>query len=161
MNLSRILLPMLALTIAMPALADFKMGYVNIERLYREAAPAVAAQKRLEQECAGRDGELKQRADTARDLKQTLDKGKLSANDRKSKELDLVSIEREFQQKQGQLRAEFTTRRNEEFASVLDRANQAVLDIAKKEGYDLIVQEAVYVNPKHDLTERILKAMDN
>ena len=161
MNLSRILLPMLALTIAMPALADFKMGYVNIERLYREAAPAVAAQKRLEQEFAGRDGELKQLADKARDLKQTLDKGKLSANDRKSKELDLVSIEREFQQKQGLLRAEFTTRRNEEFASVLDRANQAVLDIAKKEGYDLIVQEAVYVNPKHDLTERILKAMDN
>ena len=161
MNLSRILLPMLALTIAMPALADFKMGYVNIERLYREAAPAVAAQKRLEQEFAGGDGELKQLADKARDLKQTLDKGKLSANDRKSKELDLVSIEREFQQKQGQLRAEFTTRRNEEFASVLDRANQAVLDIAKKEGYDLIVQEAVYVNPKHDLTERILKAMDN
>ena len=59
-----------------------------------------------------------------------------------------------------ELRDSFTVRRNEEFASVLERANAVVLDIAKQDGYDLIVQEAVYINPKYDLTDRIIKALD-
>lgn len=157
----RILAAAAMLACSLTAQADsFKFGYVNIERLYREAAPAVAAQKKLEQEFGARDAELRKMATHAQELQKSLEKGsKLSDADRRAKERELSALDREFQNKQRELREDFTVRRNEEFAAVLEQANRAVLDIAKKEGYDLILQEAVYAKPQYDLTERILKAL--
>ncbi|ACO75266.1 OmpH family outer membrane protein [Laribacter hongkongensis] len=148
------------LMVALPAMADVKLGYINTERIYREAAPAVAAQKRLEAEFAPQEDALKQMAERARKVKQALDGGKLGEAERRQREKELVQIERDFQARNRELRDSFTVRRNEEFASVLERANAVVLDIAKQDGYDLIVQEAVYINPKYDLTDRIIKALD-
>ncbi|MCG9105794.1 OmpH family outer membrane protein [Laribacter hongkongensis] len=148
------------LMVALPAMADVKLGYINTERIYREAAPAVAAQKRLEAEFAPQEDALKQMAERARKVKQTLDGGKLGEAERRQREKELAQIERDFQARNRELRDSFTVRRNEEFASVLERANAVVLDIAKQDGYDLIVQEAVYINPKYDLTDRIIKALD-
>ena len=148
------------LMVALPAMADVKLGYINTERIYREAAPAVAAQKRLEAEFAPQEAALKQMAERARKVKQALDGGKLGEAERRQREKELAQIERDFQARNRELRDSFTVRRNEEFASVLERANAVVLDIAKQDGYDLIVQEAVYINPKYDLTDRIIKALD-
>ena len=148
------------LMVALPAMADVKLGYINTERIYREAAPAVAAQKRLEAEFAPQEDALKQMAERAREVKQALDGGKLGEAERRQREKELAQIERDFQARNRELRDSFTVRRNEEFASVLERANAVVLDIAKQDGYDLIVQEAVYINPKYDLTDRIIKALD-
>ncbi len=148
------------LMVALPAMADVKLGYINTERIYREAAPAVAAQKRLEAEFAPQEDALKQMAERARKVKQALDGGKLGEAERRQREKELAQIERDFQARNRELRDSFTVRRNEEFASVLERANAVVLDIAKQDGYDLIVQEAVYINPKYDLTDRIIKALD-
>ena len=148
------------LMVALPAMADVKLGYINTERIYREAAPAEAAQKRLEAEFAPQEGALKQMAERARKVKQALDGGKLGGAERRQREKELAQIERDFQARNRELRDSFTVRRNEEFASVLERANAVVLDIAKQDGYDLIVQEAVYINPKYDLTDRIIKALD-
>lgn len=148
------------LMVALPAMPDVKLGYINTERIYREAAPAVAAQKRLEAEFAPQEDALKQMAERARKVKQALDGGKLGEAERRQREKELAQIERDFQARNRELRDSFTVRRNEEFASVLERANAVVLDIAKQDGYDLIVQEAVYINPKYDLTDRIIKALD-
>ena len=148
------------LMVALPAMADVKLGYIDTERIYREAAPAVAAQKRLEAEFAPQEDALKQMAERARKVKQALDGGKLGEAERRQREKELAQIERDFQARNRELRDSFTVRRNEEFASVLERANAVVLDIAKQDGYDLIVQEAVYINPKYDLTDRIIKALD-
>ena len=148
------------LMVALPAMADVKLGYINTERIYREAAPAVAAQKRLEAEFAPQEDALKQMAERARKVKQALDGGKLGEAERRQREKELAQIERDFQARNRELRDSFTVRRNEEFASVLERANAVVLDIAKQDGYDLIVQEAVYINPKYDLTDRIIMALD-
>ena len=148
------------LMVALPAMADVKLGYIYTERIYREAAPAVAAQKRLEAEFAPQEDALKQMAERARKVKQALDGGKLGEVERRQREKELAQIERDFQARNRELRDSFTVRRNEEFASVLERANAVVLDIAKQDGYDLIVQEAVYINPKYDLTDRIIKALD-
>lgn len=157
----RILAAATMLACSLTVQADgFKFGYVNIERLYREAAPAVAAQKKLEQEFGARDAELRKLAGRAQELQKSLEKGKLADVDRRTKERELAALDREFQSKQRELREDFTVRRNEEFAAVLEQANSAVLDIAKKEGYDLILQEAVYAKPQYDLTERILKVLD-
>jgi outer membrane protein len=35
-----------------------------------------------------------------------------------------------------------------------------VKQVAESEKYDLVLQEAVYVNPKHDITDKVIKALN-
>ena len=44
---------------------------------------------------------------------------------------------------------------------VLEKANKVVKQVAEAEKYDLILQEAVYINPKHDITEKVIKAINS
>lgn len=155
------MLAALALSTLAPAAlaADFKLGYVKIERIYSESAPALAAQKKLEKEFAPRESELKRLAARAKDLQDQLGKpGNDSA--RKVAEREFASVDREYQVKLREFREDLNQRRNEEFASVQERANRIVRQVAEKEQFDLILQDAVYVNPKYDITPRVLKELE-
>ena len=148
---------------ALPATAadGLNLGYVDPERVYREATAAIKAQKRLEQEFASREAELAAMARRARDLKQALDSGKLAEAERKAKERDLLALDREFQGRQREFRQEFSQRRTEEFAAIQERANRVIREIARDERFDLILQDVVYVSPRFDITDRVLKALDD
>ncbi len=150
------------LWLAAPAMADeLRLGYVDTERVYREATAAVKAQQRLKAEFAPREAELADMARHARELKQTLDAGKLSDAERRTRERELQALDRDFQAKQLEFRQEFGQRRTEEFAAIQQRANQVIRDLARSERFDLILQDVVYVSPRFDLTERVLKALDD
>ena len=41
-----------------------------------------------------------------------------------------------------------------------DRANRVVREVAEQEKFDLILQEAVYINPKYDITDKVIKALN-
>jgi len=145
---------------ATPVLAD-KVGFVNTERLIREAPLSVAAQKKLEREFATRDGELQKLAKQARDLQAQLDKDgvTMSDSDRKAKERDLGNLNRELQRQGREFREDLNLRRNEELGQIQERARKAIQEIARAEKYDLIVEQAVYVDPKNDITDRVMKAL--
>ena len=148
--------------IAMPvAAADTKIGFVNTERLLREAPLSVAAQKKLEREFAARDQELQKLAKQARDLQAQLDKDGVTMSDteRKNKERDLGNLNRELQRQGREFREDLNLRRNEELGQIQERARKAIQDIAKSEKYDIIVEQAVYVDPRNDITERVMKAL--
>ena len=146
---------------AAPLLADTKIGFVNTERLLREAPLSIAAQKKLEREFSGRDQELQTMAKQARDLQAQLDKDgvTMSDSDRKSKERDLNNLNVELQRKGREFREDLNLRRNEELSQIQERARKAIQDIAKAEKFDLIVEQAVYVDPKSDITDRVMKAL--
>ena len=72
----------------------------------------------------------------------------------------VADLDREFQRKQREFREDLNQRRNEELAQVLERANRVIRSIAEQRKYDLIVQEAVYVNPRIDITDEVLKALN-
>jgi len=146
---------------ATPLLADTKIGFVNTERLLREAPLSIAAQKKLEREFSGRDQELQKMAKQARDLQAQLDKDgvTMSDSDRKSKERDLNNLNVELQRKGREFREDLNLRRNEELSQIQERARKAIQDIAKAEKFDLIVEQAVYVDPKSDITDRVMKAL--
>ncbi|MHB0974124.1 MAG: OmpH/Skp family outer membrane protein [Thiobacillus sp.] len=146
---------------AAPTLADTKIGFVNTERLLREAPLSIAAQKKLEREFSGRDQELQKMAKQARDLQAQLDKDgvTMSDSDRKSKERDLNNLNLELQRKGREFREDLNLRRNEELSQIQERARKAIQDIAKTEKFDLIVEQAVYVDPKSDITDRVMKAL--
>lgn len=146
---------------AVPALADTKIGFVNTEKLLREAPLSVAAQKKLEREFAARDQELQKLAKQARDLQLQLDKDGVTMSDseRKAKERDLGNLNRDLQRQGREFREDLNLRRNEELGQIQERARKAIQEIARAEKFDLVIEQAVYVDPKNDITDRVMKAL--
>jgi outer membrane protein len=139
--------------------ADFKVGVVDTERILRESAPAMAAENKIEKEFSGRDQEIKKLMKQAKELQVLLEKedSKLSDADRRNKERELTTMNADLQRLQREFREDLNLRKNEELAIVLEQANKAIQTIAEAEKYDLILQEAVYRNPKIDITDRVIK----
>ncbi len=145
------------------AQADAKIGFVNLDRILREAAPAVRAQKKIEAEFSKRDQELARLAEQLKRSQEQLEKNAMtmSETERRNRERDLGEQSREFQRRQREFREDLNQRRNEELASVLDRANKVVRQIADTEKFDLILQEAVFASPRIDITDKVIKALDD
>ena len=141
---------------------EFRVGFVNTDRIFREANTAKAAQTKLEQEFSRREKELN---DLGSALKAASDKFEreaptLSESQRSQRQRQLIEQDREFQRKRREFQEDLNARKNEELQQVLDKANRAVRQIAEQEKYDLILQEAVYINPKHDITDKVIRALN-
>lgn len=163
MKLKQLAVPMILASafVVTPTLADTKVGFVNTEKLLREAPLSVAAQKKLEREFATRQQDLQKLAKQARDLQAQLDKDGVTMSDseRKTKERDLGNSSRELQRQEREFREDLNLRRNEELGQIQERARKTIQDIAKAEKYDIIVEQAVFVDPKVDITDRVMKAL--
>jgi outer membrane protein len=142
--------------------ADFKIGVVDTERILRESAPAMEAEKRITKEFSGRDLEIKALMKQAKDLQALLEKEgmTLSDSEQRNKERELNTMNADIQRLQREFREDLNLRKNEELAIVLERANKTIQSIAEFEKYDLILQEAVYRNPKIDITEKIIQRLE-
>lgn len=151
------------LGLSQAAIAETKIGFVNSDRVMREAAPAVRAQQRLEKEFEKRDQELQRIARDLKSMQEDLERNgpTMADGDRRNKERALTELNRDFQRKQREFREDLNQRRNEELASVLDKANRTVKELAEQENYDIIFQEAVYANPRVDLTDKVIKALSD
>ena len=80
--------------------------------------------------------------------------------ERRNKERDLANLTRDLQRSQREFREDLNLRRNEELASVQERANKVIQQIAEAEKFDLIVQDpVVYASPRIDITEKVIKAL--
>ena len=142
---------------------EFKVGIVNLDRIFREANSAKSAQTKLEQEFSKREKEL---TDSAAQLKTMSDKFEreaptLAEAARNTRQRQLVDQDREFQRKRREFQEDLNTRKNEELQQVIERANKVVKTLAEAEKYDLILQESVYVNPKHDITDKVNKSLNS
>ena len=142
---------------------DFKMGFVNTERIFREAASAKQAQAKLEQEFSKREKDLVDLGNTLKAASEKFEREAptLSESQRNSRQKQLVEQDRDFQRKRREFQEDLNTRKNEEFQQVLERANRVVRQVAEAEKYDLVLQEAVYIHPKHDITEKVIKAINS
>ena len=141
---------------------EFKVGVVNLDRIFREANSAKAAQTKLEQEFSKREKEL---TDLAAQLKTQSDKFEreaptLAESQRTVRQRQLVDQDRTFQTKRREFQEDLSARKNEELQQVIERANKVVKTLAEAEKYDLILQESVYVNPKHDITDKVIRALN-
>ncbi|HQT80747.1 MAG: hypothetical protein B7Z60_01525 [Ferrovum sp. 37-45-19] len=164
MKFLRLVLAVALLSSVSAVYADnVKIGWINIERIFREAAPAQKATKKLEQEFASRDADLQRLGKQARDLQTSLDRDGLtmSESDRNAKQRELADLNREFQRKQREFREDLNTRRNEELAGIQERANKVIRQIAVSEKYDLILSDVIYASPTIDLTDKVLKALSD
>jgi len=138
---------------------DFRIGVVDTERILRESDQAVRAEKKIEREFASRDQEIKKLTKQSKDLQTSLEKDGSTMSDmvRRNKERELANLNLSLQTLQREFREDLNLRKNEELAVVLAHADKAIREIAEKDGYDVILQEAVYRNPKVDITDKVLK----
>jgi len=144
------------------AAQEFKIGIVNIDRIFREANSAKAAQAKLEQEFGKREKEI---TDLGAQLKTLADKfdreaPTLAESQRTARQKQLVEQDRDFQRKRREFQEDLNARKNEELQQVIERANRIVKTVAEAEKYDLVLQEAVYANPKHDITDKVIRALN-
>ena len=149
--------------LAMPALAqEFRLGFVSLDRIIKEAVPAKNAQAKLEQEFSKREKDLQSLGATLKSQAEQLEREAptLSESQRANRQKQLIELDRDFQRKRREFQEDLNTRRNEELQQVFERANRVVKQVADTEKYDLILQEAVYVNPKHDITDKVIRALN-
>ena len=154
----------LLMAFALPAAAqaEAKIGFVNTARILRDAVPAVKAQKRIEQEFAKRDQELAKTAEQLKRMQDELERQGITMpeSQRRAKEREFNDLNRDFQRRQREFREDLNQRRNEELAQVVEQANRVIRQIAEQEKYDIIFQDAVYANPRIDITDRVIKALE-
>ena len=141
---------------------EVKVGFVSTERIFREAAPAKTANAKIEQEFSKRDKELQDMGARLKGMADKLDKDApvLSEVDRGRRQRELSDLDKDFQRRQREFREDLNQRRNEELATVLERTNRVIKQIAEQEKYDIVFQEAVYISPRIDITDKVLKALN-
>ena len=150
--------------VSLPLLAeDFRVGFINTDRIFREANTAKVAQTKLEQEFSKREKELVDLGNSLKTNSEKLERDlpTLSETQRATKQRQLADQDRDFQRKRREFQEDLNARKNEELQLVLEKANKVVKQVAESEKYDLILQEAVYINPKHDITEKVIKAINS
>jgi outer membrane protein len=141
---------------------ELKIGFVNLDRVLRDAVPAKVAQTKLEAEFNRREKEL---SDADSKLKGASDKFEkdaptLGEGERVRRQRELVDQDRELQRKRREFQEDLNQRKNEELSTVLDRANKVVKQIFDQEKFDLIVQEAVFASGRVDITDKVIKALN-
>ncbi|NHC05730.1 periplasmic chaperone for outer membrane proteins Skp [Azonexus fungiphilus] len=143
--------------------AELKVGYVDTQRIFRDAPAAQKAAKKLESEFSRRDQELQRMAKQLQGLQESLEKNSVTMveSERRAKEKEFGDLSREFQRRQREFREDLNLRQNEENAAVIEKANRAIKQIAESEKFDLILQDVVWVSPRLDVTERVIKALSD
>jgi outer membrane protein len=155
-------LPAAAQQPAQPPAVSGKLGFVNTERVLRDAVPAQRAQKKIEAEFQKRDQELAKLAEQLKRMQDDLDKNSVTMGEtqRRNREREFADLNRDFQRKQREFREDLNQRRNEELAQVVELANRVIRQIAEQEKFDIIFQDAVFASPRIDITDRVIKALD-
>ena len=139
-----------------------KIAFVSNERIFREAAPAKAADAKIQAEFSKRDKDLQDLAARLKGMADKLDKDSavIPESDRLKRQRELADLDKDFQRKQREFREDLNQRRNEELAVVLERTNKVIKQIADAENYDIVFQDAVYANKRIDITDKVLKALN-
>jgi outer membrane protein len=142
-------------------MAEGKIGFVNSQRILNDAPQAARAKKKIEKDFEKRDQELQRIAKQLQGLQETMDKNSvtMAESERRTKEREFGELNRDFQRKQREFREDLSQRQNEEMAAIFERVNKIIKQIAEAEKYDIIFQEAVYANPRIDITDKVIKAL--
>ena len=160
------LIPALLLSCASIAVSaqELKIGYVNSERVLREAEPAKHAQAKLEAEFSKREKDLNDQSTALRAEADKLDKDSptLSEAEKTRRQRELVEEDRDLQRKHREFQEDLTQRKNEELSSVAERANRAIKAIGEAEHFDLILQDqlVIFVSPRVDITKKVIDALN-
>ncbi len=146
------------------AIAETKIGFVNMVELMEKSPQAEEARKGLESEFSNRDKKLTAVRDEVLKLEETLKNDGPIMNDKNRAELEkkILNTKREYNRQQDELREDFNIRRNEELGKLQKKVHEVIVIVSKAESYDLVVtQPVLFASEKIDLTARVLQEMQS
>lgn len=136
-----------------------KLGFINTERVYQESKQAQTMMKALESEFTPSRTALLKLENEGIALQNKISKAK--PGPKRDRDMEkLAELSRRFRLEEMRLAEEYNLRRNEEFAALQHKANQALLAVAKRGGYDLILSEVLFIDSKFDITDEVLREMN-
>ena len=139
-----------------------KVGYINTDKVFRDSNAAIAAQNKLQQEFSKREKDLVDMGNTLKSDAEKFDRDAMTMSEtqRSIKQRQLMDQDRELQRKRQEFQEDVKNRKNEEFKVVLDKANKVIKQMAESEKYDVLLQQVAYINPKLDVTDKVIKALN-
>ena len=141
---------------------DLKIGFVDTARVLKEAPQADLARKKLESEFAPRDEKIvsMQKELKSLDEKQTKDLAIMSDSSRKKLEREIIALRRDIKRAKEEFTDDFNLRRNEELTKLQKLIYQTTVNVAKEDGYDVILSDSVlYSSKRVDITNKILERL--
>ncbi|MFZ6756461.1 OmpH family outer membrane protein [Undibacterium sp. Ji50W] len=149
------------LSMAQAQAQDSRIAIFDSQRVIRESVPAKAAEAKLKVEFSKRREELEGLAKRIKAMAEKLDKDApvLSETDRIKRQREITELDQDFNRKQRIYNEDLNQRQNEEIASLVERAQRAIKQIAEAEKIDVVLQDVVYSNPRIDITDKVLKAL--
>jgi outer membrane protein len=155
-----------SLIVLPPAIAQdagTRVAAVSVERLLAESNMAKASQAKLEADFAKRGNEIRDSAQKIKSAAEKLDRDSavMTEADRVRRQRELADQDRDLQRKQRAFQEDLNQRNFEDRAKIFEKANQALKQIAEQRKIDVIIQDAAYVNPKVDVTDDVIKALNS
>jgi outer membrane protein len=153
---------LLALACSATASAQqLRIGYVDMKQVLDNAPQVVAGRAKLDTEFRERNDAIQLDELRADALEQRLQQGDVNADNRMQLERDLRDMRRNITRRKEDLRDELSFRRTEEVQQLEEQINIAVQEIARRNGFDLIVSSPViYASPDLDITDLILEQLE-
>ncbi len=144
------------------AYAEVKIGFVEVQKILKNAPQTVEANKKLEKEFTKRTARLKKVVKSIKDKESAFRKNSMtmSEGERAKKQKEIQSLKIDAQRTEREVREDIDIRRREEIAKVQAQVNIAVEKVAKDQGYDLVLYQGVaYAGKKVDITSVVIKAL--
>ena len=163
LNISKTLLGLALAGLSLVSVAqELRIGAINVDKVMRVSAAAKAGQSKLEQEFSKKERALDA---MAQEFKASLDKFEkesptLPESQRIARQKQLTEQDRELQRRRREFQEDLTVRRSEETQVVIERLNRALKQFAETEKYDVIFQEAAYINPRLDVTDKVISVLN-
>lgn len=142
--------------------AELKIGVVNAAAVLEQSPQKAQALARLEKEFSARSKSLEQKNKelVAKQEKFMKDRAILGESERQKKERDLVGEQRDLKRLQDEYSEDLSIRRNEELRKLEKEIAQTIVDLAKKESYDLVLyQGVIFASERTDLTAKVLEQL--
>jgi outer membrane protein len=144
-----------------PTAVGLKIGVVNATVLMDKAPQVERARSKLEGEFAARNQQLIAAQKRVKGMEEALAQGGVSLEDgaRRKLERDLLAERRELKRSQEEFKEDFNIRRNEELGRLQEQISEAIRDLAKARGFDVILlnDAVVFASERADLTAEVLK----
>ena len=156
------LLALCACSMAQAQTAPSRIGFVYTERLMTESKLAKAADAKIEAEFSKRQKQIQESIARFKTMSDKFDSeaAGLPEPERTKRARELIDLDKDVQRTQREFREDLIQRKSEERAAIAAKAYKFLDQIAAEEKLDIILQESIWVSPRIDLTDKVIKLLD-
>jgi len=144
------------------AYAEYKIAFVEVPRLLRDAPQVEAVRDKLKKEFSRRNDDLVAQQDQMNKLQEKLQRDGAIMSDAESKRLerDIISRQRKLKSAQNEFQEDLALRQNEELGKLRKVIGEIIVQVAKDDQVDLVLESGVvYASDRSNITDKVLERL--